>query len=101
MGEINSRLLPLQPVAIQDHVSYTVAVCGWTLINIKSLIADLIPLVLTHESHFIFFDPDISFASAAVPDVNKSGAIAEDLDSILSRVPASAKVVVLRSEILL
>ena len=91
----------LQPVAIQDHVSYTLAVNRWALVNMEPLVANRIVLVFTQKSHFIAFDPDVPFAPSPVFYITKAGSVAEDLDGISLGVPASAKIMVLRSEFLL
>lgn len=88
-------------MTVQHHVYYPIAIGRGADVDVKPLISDLVVIVLAHESHFVSFDPDISFAPAAIADVEGAGAVREDLDRVLPGVPTSAEDIVLRREFLL
>ena len=58
-----------KPVAIEDHEGYAQAISGGALVDMEPLGTDFVIVVFTHEYQFVSFDPDVSFTSAAVPDV--------------------------------
>lgn len=93
--------MPDKPVPIKDHVSDTTTIRRGALINIKSFVANFIGVIFAHEDHFIALDFDMPFTSSTIPDVNNTGTITEYLDNIFSRIPASAKIIVLRGQFLL
>jgi hypothetical protein len=76
--------LLFQPVTVEDHVSHTKRIRGWSLVDRKSFITDLVIFVFTDKGHFVTLYLNVTFTSSAVPDIADTGTIAEDLNSILS-----------------
>ena len=93
--------MSLKPVALDDHVGHAKCIRCGTLVDIQPFVGNLILVILTREDHLISFDFHVAFTTASVPDVEYARTIAENLDGILSRIPAPAKIIVFRVEFLL
>ena len=93
--------MPHKPVSIQYDIGNAKTIGSRALINMEFFVADTIVLVFTGKDHFVSLDPNVAFAAAPVFDVANTIAIAEDLDGIFSRIPTSAKIIVLRGKLFL
>lgn len=84
----------LDPLAFQDHIDYAITVGGGSLIDVQSFVSNGIIVIFTCKDHFIIFDLYMAAEASPVSDIEGSGAVHENLDRVLRRIPVSAKFII-------